>query len=109
MKPQIMTSTDNQKIIDINGKPFIIPDNQLSDKSEMIKCEFYMLSNDLEYLIQDQLDSYLMYYTTAQELLHDKPLSFKNMEGIDELSCYQMADLHQRLYHYLKPFKKEGK
>ena len=53
-----MTSTDDQKIIDIHGSPFIIPDNQLSDKSEMIKCEFYMLSNDLEYLIQDQ--SYLL-------------------------------------------------
>jgi len=109
MKPQIMTSTDNEKIIDIHGSPFIIPDNQVSDKSEMIKCEFNMLSDDLEYLIQDQLDSYLMYFTTAQELLHDKPLSFKNMEGIDELSCYQMADLHQRLYHYLKPFRKESK
>ena len=109
MNPQIMTSTDDRKIIDINGKPFIIPDNQVSDKSEMIKCEFYMLSDDLEYLIQDQLDSYTMYFTTAQELLHDKPLSFKNMEGIDELSCYQMADLHQRIYHYLKPFKKDGK
>ena len=109
MKPQIMTSTDDRKIIDINGSPFIIPDNQVSDKSEMIKCEFYMLSDDLEYLIQDQLDSYTMYFTTAQELLHDKPLSFKNMEGIDELSSYQMADLHQRIYHYLKPFKKDGK
>ena len=43
MNPQIMTSTDDRKIIDINGKPFIIPDNQLTDKSEMIKCEFYML------------------------------------------------------------------
>ena len=102
-----MTSTDNQKIIDINGKPFIIPSNQLTDKSEMIKCEFNMLSDDLEYLIQDQLDSYLMYFTTAQELLHDKPLSFKNMEGIDEPSCYEMSDLHQRLYHYLKPFTKQ--
>ena len=52
MNPQIMTSTDDRKIIDINGKPFIIPDNQLTDKSEMIKCEFYMLSDDLEFLIQ---------------------------------------------------------
>ena len=107
MKPQIMTSTDNQKIIDINGKPFIIPDNQLTDKSEMIKCEFYMLSDDLEYLIQDQLDGFLMWHTTAEEVSQDKPLSFKNMEGESELECREMADLHQRLYHYLKPFKKD--
>ena len=53
MKPQIMTSTDNQKIIDIHGSPFIISDNQLTDKSEMIKCEFYILSDDLEFLIQE--------------------------------------------------------
>ena len=38
MNPQIMTSTDDRKIIDIHGSPFIIPDNQVSDKSEMIKC-----------------------------------------------------------------------
>ncbi len=109
MKPQIMTSTDDQKIIDIHGNPFIIPDNQVSDKSEMIKCEFYMLSDDLEFLIQEQLDSYLMYYTTAKELWHDKPLTFKKMEGLSELECFEMADLHQRIYHYLKPFKKEVK
>ena len=109
MKPQIMTSTDDQKIIDIHGNPFIIPDNQSSDKSEMIKCEFYMLSDDLEFLIQEQLDSYLMYYTTAKELWHDKPLTFKKMEGLSELECFEMADLHQRIYHYLKPFKKEVK
>jgi len=109
MKPQIMTSTDDQKIIDIHGSPFIIPDNQVSDKSEMVKCEFYMLSDDLEFLIQEALDGYLMYYTTAQELWHDKPLSFKNMKDLDELTCREMADLHQRIYHYLKPFKKEVK
>ena len=109
MKPQIMTSTDDQKIIDIHGSPFIIPDNQVSDKSEMIKCEFNMLSDDLSFLIQEALDGYLMYYTTAQELWQDKPLTFKNMKGIDELSCREMADLHQRIYHYLKPFKKDGK
>ena len=105
--PKIMTAEDGEKIIDINGKPFIIPDNQVTDKSKMVKCEFYMLSDDLEYLIQDQLDSFAMYFTTAEELLHDKPLSFKNMEGIDEPSCYDMSDLHQRLYHYLKPFTKQ--
>ena len=33
IKPQIMTSTDDLKIIDIHGKPFIIPENQLTDKS----------------------------------------------------------------------------
>ena len=107
MNPQIMTSTDDRKIIDINGKPFIIPDNQLTDKSEMIKCEFYMLSDDLEFLIQEQLDGFLMYHATAEELLHNRPLSFKNMEGESELECREMADLHQRLYHYLKPFKTE--
>mgnify|MGYP003120283818 CR=1 FL=1 len=109
MKPQIMTSTDDRKIIDINGKPFIIPDNQLTDKSEMIKCEFYMLSNDLEFLLQDFLDSFAMNDLTAQELMLDKPLTFKVMEGCDEFICRDMADLYQRLYHYLKPFKKEGK
>ena len=107
MKPQIMTSTDNQKIIDINGKPFIIPDGQVTDKSEMIKGEFYILSDDLSFLIQEQLDSFLMYHATAEELLHDRPLSFKNMEGSGELECREMADLHQRIYHYLKSFKKE--
>ena len=50
-----------------------------------------------------------MYHATAEELLHDRPLSFKNMKGSDELTCREMADLHQRLYHYLKPFKKETK
>ena len=110
MNPQIMTSTDNQKIIDIHGSPFIIPSNQLTDKSEMIKCEFYMLSDDLSFLIQEQLDSYLMYYTTEREILTDKkPFTFKNMEGSDYYSCREMSDLHQRLYHYLKPFKKESK
>ena len=39
----------------------------------------------------------------------NSPLTFKNMKGIDELSCREMADLHQRIYHYLKPFKKDGK
>ena len=107
MKPQIMTAVGGEKIIDINGSPFIIPDNQLTDKSEMIKCEFYMLSDDLEFLIQEQLDGFLMYHATAEELLHDRPLSFKNMKGSDELTCREMADLHQRLYHYLKPFKTE--
>ena len=108
IKPQIMTSTDDLKIIDIHGKPFIIPENQLTDKSEMIKCEFYMLSDDLEFLIQEQLDGFLMYHATAEELLHDRPLSFKNMKGSDELTCREMADLHQRLYHYLSKFKKEN-
>ena len=109
MNPQIMTSTDDRKIIDIHGSPFIIPDNQVSDKSEMIKCEFYMLSDDLEFLIQEQLDGFIMYHATAEELLHDRPLSFKHMKGSDELTCREMADLHQRLYHYLKAFKKEDK
>ena len=62
---------------------------------------------DLEYLIQDQLDSYLMYHTTAEELWHDKPLTFKKMEGSGELECFEMSDLHQRIYHYLKPFTKQ--
>ena len=106
-EPQIMTAVGGEKIIDINGKPFIIPEGQVTDKSKLVKCEFYMLSDDLEFLIQDQLDSFAMYFTTGQELLHDKPLSFKNMEGIDEPSCYEMSDLHQRLYHYLKPFSKQ--
>ena len=48
-----------------------------------------------------------MYHATAEELLHDRPLSFKNMEGSGELECREMADLHQRIYHYLKSFKKE--
>ena len=108
-EPQIMTAVGGEKIIDINGKPFIIPDNQVTDKSKLIKCEFYMLSDDLEYLIQDQLDSYLMYHTTAEELWHDKPLTFKKMEGSGELECFEMSDLHQRIYHYLKPFTKQEK
>ena len=107
MKPQIMTAVQGEKVIDINGKPFIIPEIQLSEKSEMIKCEFYMLSDDLSFLIQEQLDKYLMHYTTAKELWHDKPLTFKKMEGLSELECFEMADLHQRLYHYLKSFNKE--
>ena len=104
-----MTSIDDRKIIDINGKPFIIPENQITDKSKMIKCEFYILNDDLDFLIQEALDGFLMYHTTAEELWHDKPLTFKNMKGLDESSSRDMADLHQRLYHYLKPFKKDGK
>tara|TARA_A100000171_G_C2090610_1_gene124373 strand:+ start:617 stop:952 length:336 start_codon:yes stop_codon:yes gene_type:complete len=105
--PKIMTAEDGEKIIDINGKPFIIPDNQVTDKSKMVKCEFYMLSDDLEFLVQDQLDGFAMWHTTAEELWHDKPLSFKKMEGSGEAECWEMADLHQRLYHYLKPFTKQ--
>jgi len=106
-EPQIMTAVGGEKIIDINGKPFIIPEGQVTDKSKLVKCEFYMLSDDLEYLIQDQLDGFLMWHTTAEEVSQDKPLSFKNMEGESELECREMSDLHQRLYHYLKPFTKQ--
>jgi len=106
-EPQIMTAVGGEKIIDINGKPFIIPEGQVTDKSKLVKCEFYMLSDDLEFLIQDQLDGFLMWHTTAEEVSQDKPLSFKKMEGESELECREMADLHQRLYHYLKPFTKQ--
>ena len=48
-EPQIMTAVGGEKIIDINGKPFIIPKGQIEENSKLIKCEFYMLSDDLEF------------------------------------------------------------
>ena len=106
-EPQIMTAVHGEKIIDINGKPFVIPEEQITDKSKLVKCEFYMLSDDLEFLVQDFLDEFGMYHVTEDELQQDKPLTFKCMEGVDEFGCFQMTQLYQRLYHYLKPFTKQ--
>ena len=106
-EPQIMTAIHGEKIIDINGKPFVIPEEQITDKSKLVKCEFYMLSDDLEFLVQDFLDEFGMYHITEDELSKNKPLTFKCMETMDEFGCDQMAQLYQRLYHYLKPFTKQ--
>ena len=108
-EPQIMTAVHGEKIIDINGKPFVIPEEQITDKSELVKCEFYMLSDDLEFLVQEFLDEFGMYLITEDELSKNKPLTFKCMEQMDEFGCDQMAQLYQRLYHYLKPFSKQEK
>ena len=48
-----------------------------------------------------------MYHITEDELSKNKPLTFKCMETMDEFGCDQMAQLYQRLYHYLKPFTKQ--
>ena len=59
-------------------------------------------------VVRDSVVSYgIRRGTTEREILTDKkPFTFKNMEGSDYYSCREMSDLHQRLYHYLKPFKK---
>ena len=106
-EPQIMTAVHGEKIIDINGKPFVIPEEQITDKSKLVKCEFYMLSDDLEFLVQDFLAEFGMYHITEDELSKNKPLTFKSMAQMDEFGCDQMAQLYQRLYHYLKPFTKQ--
>ena len=105
-----MTSTDNEKIIDIHGSPFIIPKNQVSDKSEMVKCEFYMLSDDLEFLIQNLKDDFIDWNMNLNKIYEDhEDIKKPPLMYFNECDCEDMMELFKRLYHYLKPFRKKSK
>ena len=107
-EPQIMTAVGGEKIIDINGKPFIIPKGQIEENSKLIKCEFYMLSDDLEFLIQHIEDDAVDWATNLQKILEDHEDANKDpLAHFNEIDCQDMMELFRRLYHYLKPFTKQ--
>ena len=107
-EPQIMTAVHGEKIIDINGKPFIIPEGQITDKSKLVKCEFYMLSDDLEFLIQNFEDDALDWATNLKKILENHEDANKHpLHLFNEIDCQDMMELFRRLYHYLKPFTKQ--
>jgi hypothetical protein len=110
MKPQIMTAVQGEKVIDINGTPFVVPKECISDDSQLVKCEFYMLSDDLEFLKQMFLDEYGDWNISKNKILEDHPDTNKTpLSYFRVIDCENMMELFQRLYHYLKPFKKEDK
>ena len=107
-EPQIMTAVGGEKIIDIHGSPFIIPECQIEQDSKLVKCEFHMLSDDLEFLSQHFKDDFVDWGSNLKKILEDhEDVNKHPLVHFNESDCEDMMELFRRLYHYLKPFTKQ--
>jgi len=107
-KPKIMTAVGGEKVIDINGRPFVIPEGQIEENSKLVKCEFHMLSDDLEFLVQSFEDHALDWAINYKKILENHEDANKDpLAHFNECDCQDMIELFRRLHHYLKPFTKQ--